>query len=98
MKIPPGPPDPLPRTGHMPGATPGERIEAWFELMEAHERFTRQWFEEQIEPEQDIDQVLREYYRRKFDEHESFAEAIAKGHLRRKSEAALRKNADKHVE
>jgi hypothetical protein len=82
----------------MPDASPGERIEAWFELMEAHERFTRQWFEERIEPKQDIDQVLREYYRRRFEEHESFAVAIAEGLLRRKSEAALRGNANKHGE
>lgn len=98
MKIPPGPPDPPRRTGQMPDATHGEGVDAWFEMMEAHERFTREWFAERIEPGQDIDELLREYDRRKLDEQESFVVTVAKGQLRRKVEAARRENENKHVE
>lgn len=98
MKIPHGPPDPPPRTGHMPDATPGERIEAWIEMMDEHERFTREWFAERIEPGQDLDEVLREYYRQKYDEHESTLVAMVKELGRREAEAARRKNKNKYVE
>ncbi|GEM_PF-4728989 len=98
MRIPPGPPDPLPRSGEMPDATPTERIEAWIEMMEAHDRFTREWFAERIEPGQDLDEVLREHYRREVNEHESFTVAIAKGQLRRELGAVQSDNTDKYVE
>lgn len=96
MNTPPGPPDPVSLTGHLPQATPGERVEAWFEFMEAHDRFTRQWFAERIEPEQDLNEVLREYYRRRSDEHESMLIAMAKQLSIREAEWARRDT--EHVE
>ena len=70
----------------------------WSAMMEAHEIVTREWFAERIEPGQDLEEVLRAYYRRESEEHESFVEAVAKGPLRRKLEMARRRKAEKHAE
>ena len=98
MIIPPGPPDPTPLTGQFPHATIEERVGAWIEFMEAHDRFTRKWFAERIEPGQDLNEVLREYYRRRSGEHESMCVAMAKRLSSREAERVRWKNESKHFE